>query len=339
MDLTVVIPLYGWDLGLPALVRGLLTQRYDAAVQVIVVIDGDHPRRAELPEDPRVQLLHPPRCPKDWHDKVWRMRCGASAASHDAVMFMDSDVSVDPDWLARRVGHHRGDFSFAIPLYAAPNNNAERLLAAFTDYSNFTLYKATFSVLDLATAIGPSMLCTAERAFLLEGLETHRAALADDHCLGHWFRSQGRRVHVGAEPVYVAKHHAPWGEVLGQILRWLQLPRTVLHAMMPHAAVALAIGSMLNAAPPLLVYAGALLTLAGAAVGPVLLAGGVVFLVTEGVACVVVEAAYARRRYPRPPWRHLVFVPLVALFQIWLLTAALVRGNVRWRNQKVAVKR
>lgn len=339
LDLSVVIPLYGWDPGLPDLVRGLLEQTYDAAVEVIVVIDAAHPDAGSLPTAPRVRLLHPEPCPPGWHDKVWRMHTGAAAAAHDAVMFMDSDVTVDPGWLASRVRHHRGDFSFALPLYAAPNNAAERLLAAFTDYSNFTLYKATFAVLELATAIGPSMLCTAERGFLMEGLEAHPSALADDHCLGHWFRSHGRAVHVGAEPVYVAKHHAPWGEVLGQIIRWLQLPRTVTHALMPHAIIALTVGSLLNALPPLFVYTGLSLSLAGVSWGPALFAGGGLLLLTEGLALVVVEQAYARRRYPARAWRHLLFVPLAALLQIWLLAAALLRGDVRWRNMKMKVKR
>ncbi len=338
VDLSVVIPLYGWDPGLPALVQGLLDSAYDAALEVIVVVDGDHPRLGDLPAVPRMRLLHPARRPDGWHDKVWRMRCGASAARHGALMFMDSDVTVDPDWLARRVARHRGDFSFALPLYAAPNNTPERLLAAFTNYSNFTLYKAAFAVRDLATAIGPSMLCTADRPFLIEGLESHRDALADDHCLGHWFRSHGRPVHLGAEPVYVAKHHAPWSEVFGQILRWLMLPRTVTHVMMPHAVAALAVGSLLNALPPLLVYAGLALTLAGAVTGPVLLAAGGGLLLTEGLACVLVEHAYARRLHPRRPWRHLVFVPVVALLQIWLLTAALLRRDVPWRNRALKMK-
>ena len=339
MDLTVVIPLYGWDLGLPDLVRQLLAQRYDAAVQVIVVVDKDHPRAGELPEDDRVRLLHPPPCPADWHDKVWRMHQGATAAAHDAVLFMDSDVTADPDTLAHRARHHLGDFSFCIPLYAAPNNNAERLLAAFTDYSNYTLYKASFAVRDLATAIGPSMLCTADRAFLLEGLSTHRAAMADDHCLGHWFRSQGRRVHLGAEPVHVAKHGASLREVAQQIIRWLMLPRTVIHALMPHAVVALALGSLLNALPPMLVYAGLALSLAGVASGPAILAAGFLFLLTEGLALVFVEQAYARRRYPAYPWRHVLFVPLAALSQIWLLGIAMVSSRVTMRGISRKVKR
>jgi len=339
MDLTVVIPLYGWDQGLPDLVRQLLIQRYDAAVQVIVVVDKDHPHVGEFPDNDRLHLLHPPPCPADWHDKVWRMHHGAAAAAHDAVLFMDSDVTADQDTLAYRVRHHSGDFSFCIPLYAMPNNNAERLLAAFTDYSNFTLYKATFAVRDLATAIGPSMLCTADRAFLLEGLSTHRAAMADDHCLGHWFRSQGRRVHLGAEPVHVAKHGASLREVAQQIIRWLMLPRTVTHALMPHAVVALALGSLLNALPPLLVYAGLALSLAGVTSGPAILAAGVLFLLTEGLALVFVEQAYARRRYPAYPWRHVIFVPLAALSQIWLLAVAMVSSRIIMRGISRKVKR
>lgn len=337
IDLTVVIPLYGWDPGLPALVRSLLNQRYDAKVEVIVVVDAGHPSLGELAEG--VRLLHPQPCPSDWHDKVWRMKIGVEAARHPAVMFVDSDVSADGDWLAHRVRHHRGDFSFAIPLYTTPNNHAERLLAAFTDYSNFSLYKATFTAIDLATAIGPSMLCTAERSFLLEGLGTYRTALADDHCLGHWFRSQGRRVHVGAEPVHVTKHGASWQEVGEQVIRWLMLPRTVTNALMPHAVVALTVGSLLNALPPLLVYVGLALTAAGSSTGPVLLVGGAVFLFTEGLALVFVEHAYARRRWPALPWRHVVFVPLAALLQIWLLGVALLRGSVPVRDMKVKVKR
>jgi hypothetical protein len=339
LDISIVIPVYGWDEGLPALVTGLAESNYTGDVEVILVVDEDNPRLAELPAHARVRLHHPPLLPPGWHDKIWRMRQGLERASMSAILFMDSDVQADPDMLVRRMRHHKGLFSFSIPVYATPGNKAERLLAAFTSYSNFFLYRAAFAVVDLATAIGPSMLFTADRDMIAEALETHKDAVADDHSLAHWFRQQGIRVHCALEPVYVLKHGESLSGVIEQITRWLMLPRTVTHLLMPHAILALLIGSFLNTAATTAICLGAVLWLASAPAGITLLAFGVLYLLTDAFLLVHVEHAYTRTRTPGRPWRHLVFVPISALLQVALLLRAAISNKIPWRGARLPVRR
>jgi hypothetical protein len=332
-DVSIVIPLKGWDEGLPDLIRGLLASETAVDFEVLLVIDPDHPRAHELPVHERFRPIHPEPLPSGWRDKNWRLAQGQAQARHEAILFLDSDVSVEPGTLDRRLRDHAGIFSFAIPVYGSPGTQAERLLASFTSYSNFFLYRAGVACGVRETAIGPSMLFTAGRGRLAEALSHVRGALADDHALGHYFGTRGELVHCAREPVFVLKHGEGFGEVTSQILRWLMLPRTVAHLLTLRLVAVLLVGSLLNSAAGLVTYAGlawSLLDPSPAGYG--LLIFGVFLLFEEALALIVVERAYARGRFPKPAWRHLLWVPVTLLVQPYLLAAASLRRRIPWRG-------
>lgn len=339
-ELSIVIPLKGWDEGLPTLIRTLLASELGAAFEILLVLDEDHPRRGELPFDECFRPIHPEPLPEGWRDKNWRLAQGLASARYETILFLDSDVSATKKTLASRLRDHAGVFSYAIPVYAEPGTKAERLLAAFTSYSNFFLYRAGVALGVRETAIGPSMLFTVGRERLAEALGVVRGALADDHALGHYFGARGELVHCAREPVFVSKQGEGFREVFSQILRWLMLPRTVAHLLTPRLVAVVLVGSLLNSAAGLVAYAG----LAWSAMEPssaafsLLLAGGVLLL-SEALALVLVERAYARGRYPKRAWRHLLWVPITLLVQPYLLAAATLRRRIPWRGALIPAKK
>lgn len=351
-DVSVIIPLKGWDQGLPNLVRHLLGPDYPAQVQVVLVMDPEHPHRGELPEDARFEILHPAPAPEGWRDKNWRLRQGIEHARHDMVLFMDSDVRGDPTMLRDRVRFHQGDFSFAIPIYASPGNRAERYLSACTSLSNFFLYRAAFGMRPIATAIGPSMLLSLPREVLIEAMEEGRGAMADDHALGVHLARRGHPPRCVAEPVVVTKHGASWREVWNQMLRWALLPSTVTDLMTPSLTALVVVGMFLNTMGLYLLVAGlGLAELYGmrAVLGPgfipwftdfephmaLLLTAGCGALLIDGLALVWVEHAFARRRQPRRPWRHLIWAPLWVLSLPAMMVTMLYRRGFEWRGDEV----
>jgi cellulose synthase/poly-beta-1,6-N-acetylglucosamine synthase-like glycosyltransferase len=353
-DVSVVIPLKGWDRGLPNLVRHLLGADYPAEVQVILVMDPEHPHRDELPEDARFEVLHPEPAPEGWRDKNWRLRQGIERARRDLILFMDSDVRGDPTMLRDRVRFHQGDFSFAIPLYASPGNRAERYLSACTSMSNFFLYRAAFGMKPIATAIGPSMLLSVPRDVLIESMEEGRGAMTDDHALGVHLARRGHPPHCVAEPVVVTKHGASWQEVWNQMLRWALLPSTVTELMSASLTALVTVGMFLNTMGLYLLVAGLALAeiyllrlLLGSGLlswltgfephMALLLAAGASMLLIDSLALVWVEHAFAHRRQPRRPWRHLIWAPLWVLSLPALMVMVLIRRRFEWRGDEVKV--
>lgn len=326
-EISIVIPLKGWDHSLPSLITQLLNQNYPLDLEVIIVVDSSNPSLAMLPQDNRVKLVFSQPWTNGWMDKNWRLHQGALEAKYPALLFLDSDVAIDRDYLKRRMGAHRGDFSFCIPFYISPSNAPERFLAAFTNYVNLTLYKASFAFGAFATAIGPSMLLTIDKKILLEAQLAISKELADDHALAFWFSKHGYVIECIAEPVYVMKNDENWRGVFDQVMRWTLLPRTVKHLLKPKMLLMAGFTVLLNLLPALLIYGGLLAS-------PFILLAGLFLLLAETIFFIFIERIYSAKSCH---WRHLIFLPLALLSYVFVALASLFITNLRWRGQTIKI--
>lgn len=331
-NLSIVIPLKGWDQSLPSLVQGLLDQRYEMELEILLIADADNPHLIEIPTDARVKILPSAPKPHDWMDKNWRLRQGVEHARFEDVLFLDSDVKVDADFLSLRSSLHQGDLSYCVPIYREAENTAEKFLAAFTSYNNFYLYRSSTAVMNIGTAVGPSVLITAGRSTLMQALEQTCGEVADDHALGHWFKKNGYTIDCISEPVYVAKTDAGWKEVLKQIKRWLILPRTIKHLLMPHSAFFFGVNVILNSASSLCFYAGVILGDL-----PIILTSLSLMMMEAGFL-IYFETLYTKRLYSSYPWRHLLFVPTMLIVQPLLALQSLCTRKIEWRGGNYSTK-
>jgi glycosyltransferase involved in cell wall biosynthesis len=102
---SVLIPARNEELGIDACVRSVLASRH-VELEVIVLNDASTDGTAEIvraiaAEDPRLRLETAPPLPDGWCGKQHACFALSKLARHDTLTFLDADVRLEPDALAR----------------------------------------------------------------------------------------------------------------------------------------------------------------------------------------------------------------------------------------------
>lgn len=338
-EISVIIPLKGWDASLPALISSLLAGSFEGAVEVILMIDEEHPKRSLLPRHPHLSLRSPPPRPVGWHDKNWRLYQGVLSAQYSSTLFLDSDVLPTPSLLLKRCQAHSGQFSFCLPIYLKPRRLAERFLSTFTSLNNLFLYGVGFAIAPpIETAIGPSMLSTSPREVFLESLIAASGSIADDHALAYQLSRRGVVTHLAYIPVAVGKDGEGWREVGRQIIRWLTLPRTVTDQLTPRLLGFASCALTLNSVSIICLWVGGVCALCDQDGAKLLSLLGFYTALLDGVLLAWVEREWARRLgSPPQAYTQLLFTPLTLLFVLislpvfWLIGG--LKREIKWRGE------
>jgi hypothetical protein len=103
--ISVLIPARNEELGIEACVRSVLASRH-VELEVIVLDDASTDRTAEIvrsvaAEDARVRLEEAPPLPEGWCGKQHACFMLSKLARFDTLTFLDADVRLEPDALAR----------------------------------------------------------------------------------------------------------------------------------------------------------------------------------------------------------------------------------------------
>jgi hypothetical protein len=332
---SIVIPLKGWDDRFLELLDALerSAQRYSGDAELIVVVDDSHERRADIAARAWVQVLSPTIThePGD-SDKVRRMRCGVNQAQNGLVLFLDSDVVIDDDFLARRLAVHARDrelrLSFALPTYLNARGFGDRMLASYTVHNNLTLFFLGWWLLREGTSIGVAQAVRNDDGVLAALLEGIRKEIADDHALGFAVKSRGERITSLAIPVVVHASDPSFSAARRQIMRWMSASKTVTSMMTVRSAAFGALMFGLSGAGFWLGVAAVACMFAAPEAVAVLVAGAFGLPVIDGGLCVVLEKILTgRTRYI-----HVVGVPLYVFLQPLWFARALLQSRVPWRG-------
>ncbi len=338
---SIVIPLYGWDERLLSTLRvlGQSAPRFDA-LEIIVVVDDDHPRRAQLAALPLVQVLAPSLAASlellsGDVDKVRRLRCGARVARHALVLLFDSDVVVDDDgWLLRRVAAHVHDpglrLSFALPAYHQARGAGDAVLASFTLHWNLTLYFLGWRLLRNGTSIAAGQAVRNDDGVLPALLDSIRGSLVDDHALGFLVKKRGERVRALPSTVTVHASDPSWSATTAQVVRWLSAARTVGPLLTPTTLLWGTTTTLLSNAGPVCFVAFVVSTIAQTNDASTWLVGAVACPVIDALSLIVDEALVGRRR---PRLHALWSLPASVLLLPWWTALALTRKQVVWRER------
>jgi hypothetical protein len=102
---SVLIPARNEELGIAACVRSVLASE-DVELDVVVLDDHSTDRTADIVReiaatDPRVRLESAPPLPDGWCGKQHACLALSKFARHDVLVFLDADVRLEPDALAR----------------------------------------------------------------------------------------------------------------------------------------------------------------------------------------------------------------------------------------------
>ncbi len=248
------------------------------------------------------------------------------AARHGVVVVSDSNVRVDPGYLAE-LGRELADPRVGLVTSPVAGVGERRLGSIF---ENLHLAGSVGPGIVAAhhlrrdIVVGKSMALRKDDLARLGGFEAVQDVLAEDHILGIQVRRKLRkRVRVGRRPVLNVNQDRSIGEFWGRYARWSVLQRKLLGAPAYSAQL------MLN--PVLLALCGV-----GAAWSQEA-------LVAFGIVCAVktaIDAASARAlRGEGFPLRHLLLIPAKDL----LFGAALIQGfftdQVVWRGNRLRVER
>jgi 4,4'-diaponeurosporenoate glycosyltransferase len=126
----VIIPARNEERSLPHLLRSLHAQILPAS-EVIVVDDHSSDRTAVLAMAAGAHVVSSAPLPEGWTGKTWACHQGATAAHGAVLCFLDADVTLAPDALARLLHEHetRGGLISVQPFHIA-SRPYEQLSAA-----------------------------------------------------------------------------------------------------------------------------------------------------------------------------------------------------------------
>lgn len=257
--------------------------------------------------------------------KVNQLVTLAGAASHDVLVVSDSNVRVDPGYVAEIVGLLEDE---AVGLVTHPiSGEGEARVGSLMDHLHLTgsVTPGIVAAKLLASrdiVVGKSMALRRRDLEALGGFEAVQDVLAEDYVMGRMIGTVlGKRVAVARTPVRNVSASRSLADFNARYRRWGVIQR---HAAgrVPYAGMAL-----LN---PILLAA------AGAALRPGLASAGA--LAATCGAKIVLDGAAARLLRPGGfRLRQLAVVPVkdLAFGAAWAL--GLVRSEVDWRGNRIVV--
>lgn len=194
---SVVVPARNEETSLPNLLASLRCQDL-VPRQVIVVDDGSIDATANLAVDGGVELISAPPPEPGWLGKPWACQLGANAATGDVLVFLDSDVVLEPDALGRLVEAQRSLAPDGV-LSVQPFHRTRRAYEQSSLYPNLVTMMASghfAAIPDLATpmAFGPCVVTTTEAYRAAGGHAGVASHVLEDLHLGRAFARAGRPV-------------------------------------------------------------------------------------------------------------------------------------------------
>jgi 4,4'-diaponeurosporenoate glycosyltransferase len=194
---SVVIPARNEEARLPRLLDSLAAQAAPAS-EVVVVDDASDDLTGQVAKRAGVRVIGVPDRPEGWLGKPWACHRGALAASGDLLVFLDADVWLAPDALARLVTAH-GALAPTGLLSVQPYHDVrrphEQLSAVCNAVSVLASGMATpSSPSTVEVAFGPCLVTRTRDLQAVGGFERVAGEVVEDVALAAAYRSAGRPV-------------------------------------------------------------------------------------------------------------------------------------------------
>ena len=320
-SVSVIIPARDEAGNLPALLASLAQQTM-APLEVLVVDDGSTDATAAVAAAGGARVITAPPLPPGWAGKPWASHLGAGAAAGDVLVFLDADVRLAPDALAR-LAPPAADGLLSVQPFHEVHRPYEQL-SAFPN-AVAVLASGIAAVRPSrrpGVAFGPCLVTTPTALAAAGGFEAVAAEAVEDIALARAYERTGQSVTCvggGATVRFRMYPDGPgalvqgWGKNLSggaRRARPLPLLGTVVWVC---AAVAISLEAV-QADTPWTVAA---------------------------YAAFAVELAWILRRLGSFRWWAAAAfpVPLLAFLGLfaWSLVQRVVRGEVTWRGRQIPV--
>lgn len=323
LDLAVIVPARNEAETLPGLLASLAAQT-ESAAEVVVVDDGSTDATALVVERAGVLLLTAPPRPDGWYGKQWACHVGLSATSATTVCFLDADVELAPDALARVAATvaARGGLVSVQPWHRTGSQvEGLSLFPNLISMMGVDAFGPLGGRIAPTGAFGPVLAATRADHARAGGHEAVRSAAMEDVALARTYRRAGLRVTVLAGRGLATFRMYRGG--LGSIVEgWVKGLGVGARRVRPLTLVAVAVWISGLVSAPLLVLTRPLL----------------------GVAlwtAYALQLAWLGRRIGRfPAWSFALF-PLALAFFLAVFTrsmaAALLHREVTWKGRRLRV--
>jgi 4,4'-diaponeurosporenoate glycosyltransferase len=194
---SVVIPARDEETRLPRLLESLAHQEV-RPLEVVVVDDGSRDATAEVARRAGARLVEAPDLPDGWLGKPWACHVGARDAQGDVLVFLDADVWLAPDALARLVSAH-GDATpdglLSLQPYHEVRRPHEQLSAVCNTVSVLASGMASISSpATVGVAFGPCLVTRVADLRAVGGFEAVAGEVVEDVALAAAYRATGRTV-------------------------------------------------------------------------------------------------------------------------------------------------
>jgi len=323
LDLAVVVPARDEAETLPGLLRSLAAQRRPAT-EVVVIDDSSTDATAAVAEAGGARVLSAPPPPAGWNGKQWACHLGFGATSAGLVCFVDADVELAPDALARVAAEveARGGLVSVQPWHRT--GSAVEGLSLFPNLVSMMGVDAFGPLrgrIAPTGAFGPVLAARRADHVRAGGHEAVRAAAMEDVALAGTYRRAGLPVSVFA----------------GRGVATFRMYRGGLRSIMEGWVKGLADGARRVRPPTLLAVA---VWMSGAASVPLLLVTRPALGAGLWVAYSAQLAWLGRRIGRFPIWSWALFPVPMAFFLLALARstlAVLLRREVTWKGRRLKV--
>jgi ceramide glucosyltransferase len=287
------------------------TDHTDPSVPVIQKLIADFPDR-------RIRLLYSAGT-NAINDKVAKLGLMVKEAQYDHLVFNDSDVKVEPNYLRKVVAPLRDPKIGGVTCFyvsTRDDNYVEKLqtIGMITDF--YAAILVAWQLHGVHFALGPTMVSTKERVKGFGGFQVLENRPADDLLFGRLIAEQGVEMKLLAYTVETVPDYDGLGELFAKRARWM----TVMRKMRPWGHFGL------------LFTWGLPWSLVAVVVRPTL--GIAAAYVGSYLACRVLIAwligIYGLKQ--KGLWRKFALIPFwdAMAFIVWLVSFA--RGYIRWRG-------
>jgi ceramide glucosyltransferase len=320
LPITILSPLRGREPGLAQRLAALAGQRNAEALQVVCgVQDSNDPAVAVAHEfrrrHPSVDLVIDPRR-RGANGKISNLLNMVPLAKHDCLIMADSDIEVQPDFVAKMTGTLQSlNTGAATCLYygIAPANlwSRQGALSINTHFLPNAIVALTFKLTE--PCFGGVIAINRATLSRLGGLDAFVDCLADDYAIGQAVRSTGQRVAIAPAIVAHACWHVSFSDFAARELR----SAVTIRSIAPIGQL----GSIVTHPFPMALLAA----LFGR---PAWIAVAVFALVCRGAVAWAVQRRFSA---PHLPYRLIPLHDLLA-FGVWI--GSLFAHSVTWKGHR-----
>lgn len=324
---TILKPLHGDEQGLFDNLASFDRQRYPGPVQIICgVMDADDPaiavveRLRNAPARHSIELVVN-ATPHGANRKIANLANMAAHIRHDVVVISDSDIRVEPDYLARVVAalHQPGVGAVTCLYHGDPASGIWAQFGALAINAHFLPSVVLSLALGLARpCFGSTIALERARLAQIGGFAAFADRLDDDYAIGAALREQGHAISI---PPFTIAHLCSaqsLRELWRHELRWARTIRSIAPlgyagSIVTHPLPWALLASLIGAASGLLVPAIA------ATLGSVL--------------CRIALLRQIEQRFGLPPQPY-GLVPARDLLSVAVFIAGFLGRDVSWRGRR-----